>query len=156
MGEHIAWLRRQLAEIDDDLQRQLRESPVWREREDLLRTIPGIGPVTSAALLAHVPELGQLDRKAIAKLVGVAPLNDDSGTLHGRRHIWGGRAAVRATLYMATLVATRRNPRIREFYERLRNAGKPAKVALVACMRKLLVLCNSVLRTTTPWRPSTS
>ena len=155
LGEHIDWLRRQLADIDDDLQRQLRESPVWREREDLLRTIPGIGPVTSATLLAHVPELGHLDRKAIAKLVGVAPLNDDSGTLHGRRHIWGGRAAVRATLYMAALVATRRNPTIRTFYTRLRSAGKPAKVALVACMRKLLVLCNSVLRTATPWRTIT-
>lgn len=155
LGEHIDWLRRQLADIDDELQRQLRESPVWREREDLLRTVPGVGPVTSAMLLSHVPELGQLDRKAIAKLVGVAPLNDDSGTLHGRRHIWGGRAAVRAVLYMATLVATRCNPTIRAFYTRLRTGGKPAKVALVACMRKLLVLCNSVLRTGSPWRTVT-
>ena len=155
LGEHIDWLRRQLDDIDTELRRQLQESPVWREREDLLRSIPGIGPVTSAALLSHVPELGQLDRKAIAKLVGVAPLNDDSGTLHGRRHIWGGRAAVRATLYMAALVATRHNPSIRDFYTRLRCAGKPAKVALVACMRKLLVLCNSLLRTATPWRPVT-
>ena len=135
LGEHIDWLRRQLADLDDDLQRQLQQSPVWREREDLLRTIPGIGPVTSATLLSQLPELGQLDRKAIAKLVGVAPLNADSGTLHGKRHIWGGRAAVRATLYMAALVATRCNPTIREFYARLRTAGKPAKVALVACMR---------------------
>jgi transposase len=155
LGEHIDWLRRQLNDIDADLQRQLQESPVWRERENLLRTIPGIGPVTSAALLSHVPELGQLDRKAIAKLVGVAPLNDDSGTLHGRRHIWGGRSAVRAVLYMAALVATRHNPCIRTFYTRLRAAGKPAKVALVACMRKLLVMCNSVLRTATPWRTAT-
>jgi len=155
LGEHIDWLRRQLADLDDDLHRQLQASPVWRAREDLLRTIPGIGPVTSAALLSHVPELGQLDRKAIAKLVGVAPLNDDSGTLHGRRHIWGGRAAVRATLYMAALVATRWNPMIREFYGRLCAAGKPKKVALVACMRKLLVLCNSVLRSATPWRTVT-
>ena len=113
LGEHIDWLRRQLAEVDDDLQRQLQASPVWREREDLLRTIPGIGPVTSATLLSHLPELGQLDRKAIAKLVGVAPLNQDSGTLHGRRRVWGGRAAVRAVLYMAALVATRHNPLIR-------------------------------------------
>ena len=155
LGEHIDWLRRQLADIDDDLQRQLQASPVWREREDLLRTIPGIGPVTSAALLSHVPELGQLDRKAIAKLVGVAPLNDDSGTLHGRRHIWGGRSAVRAVLYMAALVATRHNPCIRDFYARLCAAGKPKKVALVACMRKLLVLCNSVLRSGTQWRTLT-
>jgi transposase len=152
LGEHIDWLRRQLTDLDNDLRRQLQDSPVWRAREDLLRTIPGIGPVTSAALLSHVPELGQLDRKAIAKLVGVAPLNDDSGTLHGRRHIWGGRSAVRATLYMAALVATRHNPSIRDFYTRLRRAGKAAKVALVACMRKLLVLCNSVLRAKTPWR----
>jgi transposase len=155
LGDHIEWLRRQLADLDDDLQRQLQASPVWRAREDLLRTIPGIGPVTSAALLSHVPELGQLDRRAIAKLVGVAPLNDDSGTLHGRRRICGGRSAVRAVLYMAALVATRHNATIRAFYARLRNTGKPAKVALVACMRKLLVLCNSVLRSATPWRAVT-
>jgi transposase len=155
LGEHIDWLRRQLADIDDDVQRQLHASPVWREREDLLRTIPGIGPVTSATLLSQVPELGQLDRRAIAKLVGVAPLNDDSGTLHGRRRIWGGRSTVRAVLYMAALVATRCNAPIRDFYTRLRAAGKPAKVALVACMRKLLVVCNSVLRSSRPWRSVT-
>ena len=155
LGEHIEWLRRQVADIDDDLQQQLRDSPVWREREDLLRTIPGVGPVTSATLLSQLPELGQLDRKAIAKLVGVAPLNHDSGTLRGRRRVWGGRSAVRAVLYMAALVATRCNERIRDFYQRLRSAGKPAKVALVACMHKLLVLCNSVLRSATPWRPVT-
>jgi transposase len=156
LGDHIDWLRRQLADIDHDLQRQLRESPVWRERENLLRTIPGIGPVTSATLLAHVPELGQLDRKAIAKLVGVAPLNHDSGTLHRRRRIWGGRSAVRATLYMAALVATRCNASIRSFYERLLASGKPKKAALVACMHKLLLVCNSVLRTASPWRTITS
>ena len=155
LAEHIQWLRQQLAEVDDDLQRLMQASPVWRAREDLLRTIPGIGPVTSATLLSHLPELGQLDRKAIAKLVGVAPLNHDSGTLHGRRRIWGGRAAVRAVLYMAALVATRHNPSIRRFYERLRAAGKPGKVALVACAHKLLLLCNSVLRSGTPWRPVT-
>jgi len=129
LAEHIQWLRQQLAEVDDDLQRLMQASPVWRAREDLLRTIPGIGPVTSATLLSHLPELGQLDRKAIAKLVGVAPLNHDSGTLRGRRRIWGGRAAVRAVLYMAALVAARHNPSIRRFYERLRAAGKPGKVA---------------------------
>jgi transposase len=155
LGEHIEWLRRQLAEVDHDLHQQLQASPVWREREDLLRTIPGIGPVTSATLLSQLPELGQLDRKAIAKLVGVAPLNRDSGTLRGRRRVWGGRATVRAVLYMAALVATRCNERIRDFYARLRAAGKPAKVALVACMHKLLVLCNSVLRTGTAWRSIT-
>jgi transposase len=155
LGEHIEWLRRQLAEVDHDLHQQLQASPVWREREDLLRTIPGIGPVTSATLLSQLPELGQLDRKAIAKLVGVAPLNRDSGTLRGRRRVWGGRATVRAVLYMAALVATRCNEQIRDFYARLRAAGKPAKVALVACMHKLLVLCNSVLRTGTAWRAIT-
>ena len=155
LAEHIQWLRQQLAEVDDDLQRLMQASPVWRAREDLLRTIPGIGPVTSATLLSHLPELGQLDRKAIAKLVGVAPLNHDSGTLRGRRRIWGGRAAVRAVLYMAALVATRHNPSIRRFYERLRAAGKPGKVALVACAHKLLLLCNSVLRSGIPWRSVT-
>jgi transposase len=155
LGEHIDWLRRQLAQVDDDLHRQLQASPVWRERENLLRTIPGIGPVTSATLLTQLPELGQLDRKAIAKLVGVAPLNRDSGTLRGRRRVWGGRSGVRAVLYMAALVATRCNPLIRGFYARLCAAGKPKKVALVACMHKLLLLCNSVVRSATPWRPVT-
>jgi transposase len=155
LAEHIDWLRRQLADLDDELRGQLQASPLWRERDDLLRTIPGIGPVTSAMLLSHVPELGQLDRKAIAKLVGVAPLNHDSGMLHGARRVWGGRAEVRAVLYMAALVASRCNPYIRDFYARLRGAGKPAKVALVACMHKLLLVCNSVLRSATPWRPIT-
>ena len=152
LGEHIDWLRRQLKQVDDELHQELAASPVWRAREDLLRTIPGIGPVTSATLLSQLPELGQLDRKAIAKLVGVAPLNHDSGTLRGTRRVWGGRAAVRAVLYMAALVATRHNERIRCFYARLCAAGKPKKVALVACMHKLLLLCNSVLRSGTPWR----
>jgi transposase len=156
LGEHIEWLRRQLQQVDDDLNQQLRSSPVWREREDLLRSIGGIGPIVSATLLSHLPELGQLDRKAIAKLVGVAPLNRDSGSVKGTRHIWGGRAAVRAALYMAALVATRHNPQIRTFYQRLRAAGKPAKVALVACMRKLLLICNAVLRTHTPSRSPTT
>ena len=155
LGEHIDWLRRQLRDLDDDLHRQLQTSPVWREREQLLRSIPGIGPVTAATLLSQLPELGQLNRKAIAKLVGVAPLNDDSGTLHRPRRVWGGRASVRAVLYMAALVAARYNERIRRFAERLRAAGKPAKVVLVACMHKLLLVCNSVLRSTTPWRAMT-
>jgi transposase len=156
LGEHIDWLRRQVSDVDAELRREMQASPVWRERENLLRTIPGIGPVTSATLLSQLPELGQLDRKAIAKLVGVAPLNRDSGTLRGARRVWGGRGAVRAALYMAALVATRHNPLIRGFYERLKAAGKPKKVALVACMRKLLLLCNSVLRSDSPWRPVTS
>jgi transposase len=128
LGDHIEWLRRQLADVDAKLQRQLRESPVWREREDLLRTIPGIGPVTSATLLSQLPELGHLDRKAIAKLVGVAPLNHDSATLRGRRRIWGGRGSVRAVLYMAALVATRCNQLIRDFYAHLRAAGKAPRL----------------------------
>jgi len=155
LAEHIEWLRRQLADLDQDVHQQLHASPLWREREDLLRTIPGIGPVTSATLLSQLPELGHLDRKAIAKLVGVAPLNHDSGTLRGRRHVWGGRGGVRTVLYMATLVATRCNALIRAFYERLRAAGKPCKVALIASMHKLLLVCNSVLRSATPWRPIT-
>ena len=155
LGEHIDWLRRQVSDVDDELRREMQASSVWRERENLLRTIPGIGPVTAAVLLGQLPELGQLDRKAIAKLVGVAPLNRDSGTLHGARRVWGGRAGVRAVLYMAALVATRYNPLIRAFYERLKAAGKPKKVALVACMHKLLLLCNSVLRSNSAWRPIT-
>jgi transposase len=155
LSEHIEWLRRQLQHVDDDLNQQIRSSPVWREREDLLRSIRGIGPIVSAMLLSHLPELGQLDRKAIAKLVGVAPLNRDSGTVTGRRHIWGGRAPVRAALYMAALVASRHNPQIRTFYQRLLAAGKPRKVALVACMRKLLLICNAVLRSHTSWSPVT-
>ena len=154
LGDHIAWLRRRLDQVDDDLNQQIRSSPVWREREDLLRTIGGIGPIVSATLLSHLPELGQLDRKAIAKLVGVAPLNRDSGSVKGVRHIWGGRAQVRTVLYMAALVATRHNPQIRTFYQRLLAAGKPAKVALVACMRKLLLICNAVLRSHTSWSPA--
>lgn len=154
IGDHIDWLRHQIQELDDDLTRQVRSSPLWREREQLLRSIPGIGPIVSATLLSHLPELGQLDRKAIAKLVGVAPLNHDSGTVRGKRKIWGGRALVRAVLYMAALVATRHNPHIRAFYQRLLAAGKPKKLALVACMRKLLLLCNAILRSQTPWSPA--
>jgi transposase len=153
LGEHIAWLRRQLSDIDDELEQQLRSSPVWRERDELLRTIRGIGPIASSTLLSQLPELGQVTGKAIAKLVGVAPLNRDSGSVKGSRHIWGGRATVRAVLYMAALVATRHNPQIQQFYQRLLAAGKPRKLALVACMHKLLLLCNAILRTHTPWSP---
>lgn len=153
LGEHIEWLRRQLQEVDDDLKHQIHSSPLWREREHLLRSIPGIGPIVSATLLSQLPELGQLDRKAIAKLVGVAPLNHDSGTFHGRRKIWGGRAPVRAALYMAALVASRHNPLIRVFYQRLLASGKPKKLALVACMHKLLLQCSAIIRANTPWSP---
>ena len=129
----------------------VRQSPVWRERDELLRSVPGVGPVRSRTLLADLPELGRLSRRAIAKLVGVAPMSRDSGTLRGRRFVQGGRAAVRGVLYMAALVANRRNTVIREFYLRLVAAGKPKKLALVACMRKLLTILNTMVRTNTTW-----
>jgi transposase len=155
LTRHIAYLERALAIADTELGTLVRESPVWRERDDLLQSVPGIGPVVARTLLAELPELGQLDRRAIAKLVGVAPLNRDSGTWRGRRSIHGGRARVRAAVYMAALVATRRNPVIRAFYTRLVAAGKPKKLALVACMRKLLTILNTMLRTRQSWAPAT-
>jgi transposase len=149
---HIAWLERRLKSSDDELQRVLRAAPVWRERDDLLRSTPGVGPVLSLTLLAQLPELGQLNRRQIAKLVGVAPFNWDSGKWRGSRHIWGGRAAVRSPLFMATLCAIRINPTIRFFYQRLITAGKAPKVAITACMRKLLTILNLMIKTQTPWR----
>ena len=154
--QHLRWLERQLAGIDGELQALIEASPVWRTTEQLLRTVPGIGPVVSRTLIGELPELGRLNRKEIAALVGVAPLARDSGTLRGRRLVWGGRAPVRAALYMAALVAARHNPVIRAFYAHLRQAGKPAKVALTACMRKLLVILNAMLRTGTAWSPRTA
>lgn len=151
LKQTIAFLTRQLASTDLELSTMVRRSPVWREREDLLRTVPGIGPIVARTLLAELTELGVLDRRAIAKLVGVAPMNRDSGAWRGRRTIHGGRRPLRAAVYMATLVATRCNPVIRAFYHRLLLAGKPKKVALVACMRKLLTILNSMLRTHQPW-----
>jgi transposase len=129
----------------------VRESPAWREKDDLLRSVPGVGPVLSLTLLAELPELGRLTRREIAKLVGVAPLSRDSGTLRGRRFVQGGRAGVRAVLYMGALVATKRNAIIRAFYQRLLAAGKPKKLALVACMRKLLTILNTMARTHQRW-----
>jgi transposase len=149
---HLAWLERELTELDDDLGRRLRESPLWREREDLLRSVPGVGPVVATTLVAELPELGQLDRKRIAALVGLAPLARDSGTSRGKRLVWGGRGRGRAALYMAALVATRHNPTIRTFYARLLKAGKAKKVALTACMHKLLLILNAIVRTNAPWR----
>jgi transposase len=149
----IAWLEQRLKDHDGDLQRQLRASPLWREQDDLLRGVPGIGPVTAVILLAALPELGTLDRRQISALVGVCPFNRDSGQCRGRRMIFGGRAGVRAVLYMATVTASRCNPVIHAFYQRLRAAGKPAKVALTACMRKLLTILNAMLKTKTPWQP---
>lgn len=152
VGEHIRWLERRIADVDRDLDHTIESSPVWRAKENLLRSVPGVGPVVSRTLLADVPELGRLNRKAIAALVGVAPLARDSGTLRGKRTVWGGRAPVRAALYMGALVATRRNPVLCVFYRRLLEAGKPKKVALVACMRKLLTILNAMLRTNTRWQ----
>jgi len=149
---HIAWLERALSHTDRDLAHAIRESPVWREKDDLLQSVPGIGPVLATTLLANLPELGTLTHKQIAALVGVAPLNRDSGTLRGKRTVWGGRAPVRAALYMAALVAARFNPVLRAFYQRLCAAGKVKKVALVACMRKLLTIVNAMLKHRTPWR----
>jgi transposase len=150
---HITWLERELSHTDSDLAHAIRESPVWREKEELLQSTPGVGPVVTTTLLANLPELGTLTAKQIAALVGVAPFNRDSGTLRGKRTVWGGRAQVRAVLYMGTLVATRFNPVIRAFYQRLCAAGKPKKVALTACMRKLLIILNAMLKHRTPWRP---
>jgi transposase len=150
---HITWLNERLAALDDDLDTTLRASPVWREREELLRSVPGIGPVCARTLLLDLPELGTLSRQRLAALVGVAPLNRDSGTLRGTRTIWGGRAHVRTTLYMSTLVAVRYNPVLKTFYERLRAAGKAAKVALTACMRKRLTILHAMVKHHTPWPP---
>ena len=153
IDQHIRWLEKRLTDVDRDLAAAIEASPVWRATEDLLRTVPGVGPVLSRTLLGALPELGRLTNKQIAALVGVAPHARDSGTLRGKRMIWGGRASVRAVLYMGALVAAQFNPVIRAFYQRLRAAGKPAKVALTACMRKLLIILNAMVRTGTPWSP---
>ena len=149
---HIAWLNERLATLDDDIETLLRASPLRRENDDLLQSAPGIGPVCARTLVLELPELGTLNRQQIAALVGVAPLNCDSGTLRGRRMIWGGRAHVRTVLHMGTLVATCYNPRIKAFYERLLAAGKVKKVALTACMRKFLTILNAMLKHRTPWQ----
>jgi transposase len=149
---HLEWLETDLREIDDDLRLRLRASPLWRAQDDLLQSVPGIGPILSLTLLAELPELGRLSHAQIAALVGVAPLNRDSGTRRGRRAVWGGRRAVRTTLSMGTLRATRCNPTIRSFYSRLLAGGKAKKVALVACMQKLLTILNAMLKHQTPWQ----
>jgi transposase len=149
---NIDWLKRQLRDADRGLDDAVRRSPLWREKEQLLRSVPGVGRVVATTLLAELPELGRLDRKQIAALVGVAPLNYDSGQRCGVRRVWGGRASVRSALYMAALVATRRNPVIAAFYARLLRAGKAKKLALVACMRKLLTILNSMLHHSTSWQ----
>jgi transposase len=152
IAQHIRWLERRLRDVDGDLEQVIRLSPVWRAKEDLLRSVPGVGPVVSRTLLGELPELGTLTHRQIAALVGVAPRARDSGTLRGKRIVWGGRASVRAALYMAALVASRYNPVIRTFHARLRAAGKAPKVALVACMRKLLTILNAMVRSNSHWR----
>jgi transposase len=152
IAAHVAWLAGELGALDAELGAALRASPVWRAKEDLLRSGPGVGPVVARTLLAELPELGALDRKRLAALVGLAPVACDSGTLRGKRLVWGGRGRVRAALYMAALVATRYNPVLRAFYRRLLRAGKAKKVALTACMHKLLLILNAIVHSATPWR----
>jgi transposase len=154
LKKHIAWLEEALRRADDDVDKAIKASPAWREQEDLLRSVPGIGPVSARTLLAELPELGSLNRKKIAALVGVAPLNRDSGTLQGTRSCWGGRARVRQVLYMAALAAVRGNPIIRSMYRALRSRGKKHKVALVACMRKLLTILTAMVRDGSRWSPT--
>jgi transposase len=156
IGRTIKWLEKQLEEIDTDIDKAVKGSPAWREKDELLRSVPGVGKVLSRTLLSLVPELGTLGKKKLSALIGVAPLNHDSGTQRGRRCIWGGRASVRAVLYMSALVATRCNPVIRAFHARLIAAGKLPKVALVACMRKLITILNAMVATKTRWKPETA
>jgi transposase len=151
LNKHIAWLDKQITSVDNDLTKRLRGSDAWRTKDDLLRSIPGVGAVTTLTVLAKCPELGTLNRREIAALTGVAPLANDSGKHRGKRFIWGGRADVRAVLYMAAISAIRCNDTIKAFAERLKKAGKPPKVVIVACMRKLLIIMNSMLKNNTPW-----
>jgi transposase len=153
--KHVEWLDRQLRALDSDIDGMLKASPQWQAKLELLEGFKGIGPVMRATLLAELPELGHLNRKAIAALVGIAPFPCDSGTMRGKRVIWGGRKVVRNTLYMSALVATQCNPTIRAYYQRLIQRGKPKKVALVACMRKLLTIVNAIFKTQKPYRERT-
>lgn len=151
--EHLSFLEERLAETERQIKKAVENSPLWREEEELLCSIPGVGETTAHVLIAELPELGEANRQEIAKLVGVAPLNRDSGKHRGERCTWGGRASVRETLYMAALSATRHNRRIRSFYDRLVERGKAKKKALVACMRKLLVIMNTMMKNRTHWNP---
>lgn len=152
IAAHIRWLEKNLTDINKDIRRTIRKTPVWREKDDILQSFKGIGPATSACLLSDLPELGGLENKKIAALVGVAPFNCDSGRYRGRRRVWGGRSQVRRNLYMATLSAVRSNPVISSFYYRLRQSGKPHKVALTACMRKTLMILNAMMKNQTYWQ----
>ena len=152
---HVQWLEKQIAEIDDDIDNHIKNSSIWREKDDLLQSVPCVGPVTSRTLLSYLPELGTLDRKKIAALVGLAPFNQDSGQASGRRTIWGGRAEIRKVLYMAVVAALRGcNPALCAFHARLKAAGKPSLVAITATMRKLLIALNAMVRDRTPWSPA--
>ncbi len=149
---HITWLEERLSKINDDIRQSIRNSPAWRTKDEIFQSVKGIGPIMSLTLLTDLPELGMLNRKQIAALAGVAPLNRDSGRIRGKRTVWGGRAHLRAVLYMSTLVATRHNPTIKTFYQRLIQAGKCKKVAITACMRKLLTILNVMVRNNTKWQ----
>lgn len=149
--KHIAWLEQQIASVDEDISRFIQSSPIWKAKENILTSVKGIGSVTAATLLAALPELGTVPRQKIGALVGVSPFNRDSGKFRGKRSIWGGRAAIRSVLYMAALSASQHNPVIRAFYQRLKQAGKPHKVALTACMRKLLTILNAMIRDNKCW-----
>ena len=151
--EHIQWMKDNLEQLDRDLDDTIRSSPMWKDKDQVLRSTPGVGPVLSMTLLSEMAELGALNRWQIAALVGVAPFNRDSGTLRGKRKVWGGRKQARAALYMAARVATRYNPVLRDFYQRLCAAGKPKKVALTACMRKLLTILNVMIKNNRHWNP---
>jgi transposase len=153
INEHIRWLERRVKQLDDDLDAMIKSSDLWRGKDDLLQSFQGIGPVIARTLVIELPELGALSSKQLAALVGIAPLNRDSGTHRGKRSIWGGRAVVRTALFMAAMTAVRHNPVIKAFYQRLRTAGKPPKVALVAVMRKILTILNAMLKSATPWDP---
>lgn len=153
---HIHWLSDHLQELDGEIEEFVKGSPAWKEKDTLLQSVPGVGPVTSATMLGMLPELGLLNRQEIAALVGVAPMNKDTGNKKGKRRIYGGRADVRSVLYMAALSAKKHNPFIRKFYQRLIQHGKEKKVALTACMRKLLVILNAMVRTNQPWRSETA
>ena len=149
--QHIRWLERQLEDVTKDLAQQIEQSPVWRAADDLLQSVPGVGPIVSSTLLGELPELGTLSHKQIAALVGVAPLARDSGMLRGKRMVWGGRASVRTALFMAALCGRRWNPTLKVFYDRLKAAGKPTKVAVIACARKLLTILNAMVRDQSRW-----
>lgn len=154
LQKHVTWLEKRVTDVDGQMQTRIQNSPAWRAKDDLLRSAPSIGPAVSRSLIAELPELGQLDRRQIAALVGIAPFNCDSGRFRGKRMIWGGRASVRQALYMAALVATRHNAPLRTFYQRLLAAGKPKKVALVAVMRKLLTILNAMVKNNKSWQPT--